>query len=28
MAAVVALEGYLNTKLKLISLSGWTLVEQ
>ncbi len=28
MAAVVALEGYLNTKLKLIKLSGWTLVEQ
>ncbi len=28
MAAVVALEGHLNTKLKLIKLSGWTLVEQ
>jgi hypothetical protein len=28
MAAVVALEGYLNTKLKLITLSGWTLVER
>jgi aspartyl/asparaginyl beta-hydroxylase (cupin superfamily) len=28
MAAVVALEGFLNSKLKLITLSGWTLVEQ
>jgi beta-hydroxylase len=28
MAAVVACEGYLNSKLKLITLSGWTLVEQ
>ncbi|HTZ03493.1 MAG TPA: aspartyl/asparaginyl beta-hydroxylase domain-containing protein [Xanthobacteraceae bacterium] len=28
MAAVVALEGYLNARLKLITLSGWTLVEQ
>ncbi len=28
MAAVVALEGYLNSKLKLITLSGWTLVER
>jgi hypothetical protein len=28
MAAVVALEGYLNKKLKFITLSGWTLVEQ
>jgi aspartyl/asparaginyl beta-hydroxylase (cupin superfamily) len=28
MAAVVAFEGYLNKKLKLIALSGWTLVER
>jgi len=28
MRAVVAAEGLLNKKLKLISLSGWTLVEQ
>ncbi len=28
MAAVVAFEGYLNARLKLITLSGWTLVEQ
>ena len=28
MAAVVALEGYLNSKFKLIALSGWTLVER
>ncbi|HEX4043901.1 MAG TPA: aspartyl/asparaginyl beta-hydroxylase domain-containing protein [Xanthobacteraceae bacterium] len=28
MAAVVACEGFLNSKLKLITLSGWTLVEQ
>lgn len=28
MAAVVALEGFLNARLKLITLSGWTLVEQ
>ena len=28
MAAVVAAESYINTKLKLIVLSGWTLVER
>jgi hypothetical protein len=28
MAAVVAVEGYLNTKFKVVSYSGWTLLKR
>jgi hypothetical protein len=28
MSAVVAVEGFVNKKLKLIALSGWTLLER